>query len=132
MIMADGQPVSIIVISLGSKPEQIAAAQACVAHVRGLLRPTDMAGRLSSGHIGVVLPDTPEDGASVVADRVHELVASNVAGLFPNASIGIASRSPGSAAPSLSLLLEAWARMSAREAKGRTPASSSSGPILAS
>ena len=133
MIMAGGHPVSIIVISLGNEPEQIAAAQACVAHVRRLLRPTDVAGRLSSGHIGVVLPDTPEDGASIVAERVHELVTSSVDfGLFPDASIGFASRSPGPGAPSLSLLLEAWARMSARDAKGRVPASAASGPILAS
>ena len=29
-----------------------------------------MAGRLPSGHICVILPDTHEDGASVVAERV--------------------------------------------------------------
>jgi len=132
-IMAGGHPVSIIVISLGNEPAQIAAAQECVAQLRRLLRPTDMAGRLLSGHIGVVLPDTPEDGASIVADRVHELVtSSDDFALFPNASIGFASRAPGAAAPSLSLLLEAWARMGAKHAKGRVPASVSSGPILAS
>jgi hypothetical protein len=124
MVMAGGYPVSVIVISLGTEPTHLdAVAQACVSHVRGLLRPTDMAGRLSSGHIGVVLPDTPKDGASVVAERVQQLMTSHADfGLFPKASLSFASRSPGSLTPSsLSLLLEAWTRMGARDLMGRTP-----------
>jgi GGDEF domain-containing protein len=123
LVMANGQPVSIIIISLGADATHLdAAVQACVAHVRGLLRPNDMAGRLSSGHIGVVLPDTPEDGASVVAERVHQLMASHVDfGVFPHASLAIASRSPDAIPPSqLSLLLEAWTKMVAKDATDRT------------
>jgi GGDEF domain-containing protein len=122
-VMASGQPVSIIVISLGPDAAHLdSAAQACVAHVRSLLRPNDMAGRLSSGHICVILPDTPEDGASVVAERVHRLIVSNVDfGSFPHASLAIASRSPDAATPSpLSLIVEAWTKMGAKDPPDRT------------
>lgn len=122
MLTASGQPVSIIIISLGPDAARLdSAAQACVAHVRSLLRPSDMAGRLSSGHIGVILPDTHEDGASVVAARVHQLILSNVDfGPFPNASLAIASRSP-EATPSspLSLIVEAWTKMGAKDSPDR-------------
>ncbi len=123
MVMAGGQPVSIIIISLGPNATHLnAAAQACVAHVRGLLRPNDMAGRLASGHIGVVLPDTPEDGAGVVAERVLELMSSHADfGSFPHASLASASRSPGAiSASSLSLLLEAWIKIGAKNASNRS------------
>jgi len=123
MVMASGQPVSIIMISLGPDSAHLdTAAQACVAHVRSLLRPNDMAGRLASGHICVILPDTPEDGASVVAERVHELIVSNVDfGSFPNASLAIASRSPDAIPPSpLSLIVEAWTKMGAKDSTDRT------------
>jgi GGDEF domain-containing protein len=123
MLMASGQPVSIIIISLGSDAAHLdSAAQACVAHVRSLLRPNDMAGRLSSGHICVILPDTHEDGASVVAERVHQLILSNVDfGSFPNASLAIASRSPDATQSSpLSLIVEAWTKMGAKDSHDRT------------
>ena len=123
MVMASGQPVSIIIISLGPDTAHFdTAAQACVAHVRSLLRPNDMAGRLSSGHICVILPDTHEDGASVVAERVHRLILSNVDfSLFPHASLAVASRSPDvlPASP-LSLIVEAWTKMSAKDSTDRT------------
>ena len=123
MLTASGQPVSIIVISLGSDAAHLdSAAQACVAHVRSLLRPNDMAGRLSSGHICVILPDTHEDGATVVAERVHQLILSNVDfGSFPNASLAIASRSPDATQSSpLSLIVEAWTKMGAKNSHDRT------------
>jgi hypothetical protein len=118
MAMASGQPVSIMIISLGPEPTHLeAAAQSCVSLVRGLLRPTDMAGRLSSGHIGVVLMDTPEDGAHVVAQRVHQLMRSHMEfGVFPHASLSFASRAPGSLAHSSSpLLMEAWTRIGGKD-----------------
>jgi GGDEF domain-containing protein len=121
--MASGEPVSIIIISLGADAARFdAAAQACVAHVRSLLRPNDMAGRLSSGHICVILPGTPEDGAAVVAGRVHQLILSNVDfSSFPNASLAIASRSPDAIHPSpLSLIVEAWTKVSAKDPAVRT------------
>lgn len=123
MLMASGQPVSVIIISLGQDAGHLdSAAQACVAHVRSLLRPSDMAGRLSSGHICVILPDTHEDGASVVAERVHQLILSNVDfGSFPNASLAIASRSPDATQSSpLSLIVEAWTKMGAKDSHDRT------------
>jgi hypothetical protein len=124
MAMSSGQPVSIIIISLGADAaHRDAAAQACVAHVRSLLRPNDMAGRLSSGHICVILPDTPEDGASVVAERVHKLIVSNVDfSSFPNASLATASRSPDAMhSSSPSLIVEAWTKMGAKDPADRNP-----------
>jgi len=113
LVMAGGQPVSIIIISLGTDAMYLdQAAQACVSHVRGLLRPSDMAGRLASGHIGVVLPNTPADAANIVAERVVQLMSShNDFELFPNAALATASRSPDVMNPSLSLLLEAWIKL---------------------
>ena len=128
MVMSGGQSVSIIIISLGADANhRDQAAQACVSHVRGLLRPSDMAGRLSSGHIGVVLPDTREDEASIVAERVARLMSSHVDfGFFPDAALATASRAPGSiSSASLSLLLEAWIKL------GSKPATDRRGAILA-
>lgn len=91
------QDISVIVVFLGPESARPDVAHACVAEIRRRLRPADMAGRLSCGHIGVVLPQTPADGARVVVDRMHQLVTSESSfGAFPAASIGVASRSAGS------------------------------------
>jgi GGDEF domain-containing protein len=81
-----------------------------------------MAGRLSSGHIGVVLPDTPHDGAAVVAERLRQLVRNDLGfGSFPDASIVFAN--PASPASPTELLRDAYSRFldERRLIPGRTP-----------
>jgi hypothetical protein len=70
-----GEKISVIVITLGPAMARAEAAHDCVARIRGQLRPADMAGRLSSGHIGVVLPDTRSAEAHVVIERLRHLLA---------------------------------------------------------
>jgi hypothetical protein len=85
--------------------------RACVAQIRGQLRPSDMAGRLSSGYIGVVLPDTPPDGATVVAERLRQLVKGDLGfGEFPQASVLSATPSAGLSTAE-SQLREVYARV---------------------
>jgi hypothetical protein len=51
-----------------------------------------MAGTLSSGHIGVVLPDTAPEGAGVVAERLRQLLTGNLGfASFPEASVVFAN-----------------------------------------
>jgi hypothetical protein len=89
---AHDRELSVIVVLLGADPPEHQVTHACVVQIRGLLRPADMAGRLSSGHIGVVLPDTPHDGATVVAERLRQLVKGDPGfGSFPDASIVFAN-----------------------------------------
>jgi hypothetical protein len=86
--------VSVIVVLFGPRPPELHVTHSCVVQIRGQLRPADMAGRLSSGHIGIVLPDTPHEGAAVVAERLRQLLKSDAGlGGFPEASVVFASPS---------------------------------------
>jgi PleD family two-component response regulator len=83
--------------------------QAWVAFFRGHLRGTDLAGRLSSGDIGVLLTDTTLEGADVVARRIRKfIITSTGAGPAPALRIGVSSRAPG-VTSTASLLAQALA-----------------------
>jgi hypothetical protein len=101
------QDLSLIVFSLAADPvarQTQPATVGWIGAIRKLLRPGDLAGRLLSGDIAVLLPDTPEQGAEVVVERI-----TKASGPCPLASIGRASRPPGSGA-SHSLLAAARPR----------------------
>ena len=85
-----GEQISVIVISLGADVSRTDFAHDCVGRIRQQLRPADMAGRLSSGHIGVVLPDTPTRDAHVVIERLRQLLVSPNGNGAPQPSIGLA------------------------------------------
>lgn len=108
---AEEKEFSVMVVVLGPDPPEHHVTHACVAQIRGQLRPSDMAGRLSSGHIGVALPDTPPDGATVVADRLRQLIRSDLGfGVFPQASVIFPNPSAGLSATE-NQLREAYARV---------------------
>jgi GGDEF domain-containing protein len=101
----------VLVVFLGPDPPEHHVTHACVVQIRGQLRPDDMAGTLSSGHIGVVLPDTPADGAGVVAERLRRLVTTDPGfGPFPQASVVFANSSSDLSAAE-SQLRDAYARV---------------------
>ena len=61
--------------------------------LRGSLRGDDVPGRYGGEEFGVLLPDTPEAGAEVIAERIRrriERAALGRPGLRATASIGIA------------------------------------------
>jgi len=48
-----------------------------IRRVRPLLRPTDLAGRLTSGEVAVLALETPAAGALVVAERLARMLAAS-------------------------------------------------------
>ncbi len=91
--MVHGQDISVIVVSLGPDLPRADVVHDYVARIRRELRPADMAGRLSSGLIGVFLPGTTAGHARVVIERLrHILDADPNSGM--RASIALA-RLPG-------------------------------------
>jgi hypothetical protein len=75
--MVRGEQISIIVIALGPEHDKPEVAHECVGQIRRQLRPADMAGRLSSGQIGVVLQDTPPEDARFVVERLRRLLTAD-------------------------------------------------------
>ncbi len=70
------QGVAVLVVSFGEAVPPIDVARELVGRVRGQLRDTDLAGRLMDGDIGVLLLDTPVEGAAAVAERIRRLIAA--------------------------------------------------------
>ncbi len=107
-------PVSVIVIAVPGAEGDGREMRGWVGRIRETIRPTDLAGPLSASELGVVLLDTPRDGARVVKERLLQLLTSGPAAqTFATASVGIASRDSGDRADSL-LRLAREAAMSAR------------------
>ena len=103
--------MSVMIVVLAPDPPGHDVLRACVTQIRGQLRPDDIAGELSSGHIGVLLPDTPPDGASVVAERLKQLVACDLGiDSFPQAAVVFAHPSTDLSADD-SQLRDAYARV---------------------
>lgn len=91
------EDISLIVIRLGDGVPPPDVARTCVGTIRSCLRPTDMAGRLMSGEVGVLLADTPLDGAQVVVCRIRDVLASGVIpGAVSHMTMGFACRAAGS------------------------------------
>ena len=67
-------------------------AQRWIRRLRPELRPTDLAGRLRSGEVGILLPQTPSDGAQVVAERLARLFQNAAGGEEPPIRVGVASQ----------------------------------------
>lgn len=85
-----GEQISVIVITFGPGLARTEIAHEFVGRIRQHLRPADMAGRLSSGEIGVVLPDTSSEGARFVIERLRHLLAFDTDPGEIRASIGLA------------------------------------------
>ncbi len=119
---AGTEDVAVIVLSFGGELRGSETTVAWIGTIRRLLRPTDVAGRLSSGDVGVLLPDTSRAGADVVLGRLKALVESAEGhSVLPSASFGMASQAGGS--PRRALLVEARAKaaMGRRRPASRGP-----------
>ena len=93
----EGADLSVVVFRPIPEDEQVDRRQAWVGEIRRQLRPFDVAGTLTTGEIGVLLPNTPADCALAVAERLRRSFQNNseLSGLSA-ASVGIASRGSGS------------------------------------
>jgi FOG: GGDEF domain len=95
----EGGHASVIVISIPDEDARPEYIQAQVAKVRNELRPSDFAGGLSGGEIGVLLRDTPADRAAAVSARLEKLLQWDVTtGKAIQPSIGMVSCSADSRA----------------------------------
>jgi hypothetical protein len=67
---------SLILISVGERALSLDTSHSWIKRLRPQLRPTDLAGRLASGELGILLLQTPQAGAQVVARRLWRVLAS--------------------------------------------------------
>jgi hypothetical protein len=83
---------SLILISVGERVPSLDTTHSWIKRLRPQLRPTDLAGRLASGELGILLLQTPQAGAQVVARRLwRALVAGSSSDQAP-VRIGVASQ----------------------------------------
>jgi hypothetical protein len=91
-----GPPLSLIVIGPAKPWRDDETIQSWIASLRQQLRATDLAGRLASGEIGILLLDTNADGAHIVAERARQMIASDASDRSrPPFLVGVASRAVG-------------------------------------
>jgi hypothetical protein len=89
---AANDAASLVLLSSGDAPLSLQAAHTWIRTVRPQLRPTDLAGRLSSGEVGILLLETPPPGAQVVARRLARVFETRPHGSEPAVRIGVASQ----------------------------------------
>jgi hypothetical protein len=93
----EGGHASVIVIAIPDEDARPEYIQAQVVKVRNDLRPSDFAGGLTGGEIGVLLRDTAADQAAAVSARLEKLLQWDVTtGKAIQPSIGIVSCSADS------------------------------------
>jgi lipopolysaccharide/colanic/teichoic acid biosynthesis glycosyltransferase len=73
----NGRTFSLVVLTLADEDWRNGGVPRLASILDRRLRITDSAGHLPDGCIGVVLPDTPRDGAWTVAGDVHEQYATD-------------------------------------------------------
>jgi hypothetical protein len=71
------QDVSMIVVTNAARLSSDGPTPRWFADIKRQLRPGDLTGRLSSGHVGILLPHTPGDAAYVVVERLKRLIESS-------------------------------------------------------
>ena len=89
---AANDTASLVLLSSGDAPLSLQAAHTWIKTVRPQLRPTDLAGRLTSGEVGILLLETPPPGAQVVARRLARVFETRPHGSEPAVRIGVASQ----------------------------------------
>jgi hypothetical protein len=110
---ASDDDISMVLVALGERATPPQVGRGLIDEIRRRLRPTDLAGRLVSGDIGVLLLHTASDGAEIVARRLQQLISADAQfKLLANATIGVATRARGSASTD-SLLKQAQGRATA-------------------
>jgi GGDEF domain-containing protein len=91
---ASNDPASLILISPDGAAASIHEAHAWIKRLRAQLRPTDLAGRLTSGEVGILLLQTPHEGAHIVARRLARTLVTKAAPATAESPvrIGVASQ----------------------------------------
>jgi len=90
---ASNDPASLILISPDMSTPSLQLAHAWIKRLRTQLRPTDLAGRLSSGEVAILLLQTPHAGAHIVARRLTRTLALSSGSSKSDAvRIGVASQ----------------------------------------
>lgn len=82
---------SLILISAGDEVLSLDTTHTWIKRLRPQLRPTDLAGRLTSGELGILLLQTPQAGAEIVAKRLSRVLSVGGNDEHP-VRIGVASQ----------------------------------------
>lgn len=101
---ASNDAASLLLLSARPTSLSLQTAYSWIKKLRPQLRPTDLAGRLTSGEIGILLLQTPPLGAHVVARRLARVLDPSPRGTEPVVRIGVASQA--GEAPSAAALIE--------------------------
>jgi hypothetical protein len=88
-----GMPVSAVVLLIRDAALTPGSTQRWVAGMRGQMRPSDLAGMLVEGEIGLLMHDTTAQHAKSIASRLRAVV-DGLPGADP-ILIGVATRVPG-------------------------------------
>jgi hypothetical protein len=88
-----GVPVTAVVLVIRDAVLSPGSTQRWVAGMRGQMRPSDLAGMLAEGEIGLLMHDTTAQHAKTIASRLRAVV-DGLPGTDP-ILIGVASRVPG-------------------------------------
>jgi hypothetical protein len=90
---ATNEAASLVLFSGRDESPSLQAAQSWIRLLRPQLRPTDLAGRLASGEVGVLLLETPQGGAQIAARRLTRALDAGRRGAEPMVRVGVASQS---------------------------------------
>ena len=88
-----GAPVTAVVLLIRDTAVSPGSTQRWVAGMRGQMRPSDLAGMLAEGEIGLLMHDTTAQHAKAIASRLRAVV-DGLPGTEP-ILIGVATRVPG-------------------------------------
>ena len=88
-----GAPVTAVVLLIRDAALSPGSTQRWVAGMRGQMRPSDLAGMLAEGEIGLLMHDTTAQHAKTIASRLRSVV-DGLPGTEP-ILIGVATRVPG-------------------------------------
>jgi hypothetical protein len=88
-----GTPVTAVVLLIRDAALSPGSTQRWVAGMRGQMRPSDLAGMLAEGEIGLLMHDTTAQHAKNIASRLRAVV-DGLPGTEP-ILIGVATRVPG-------------------------------------
>jgi hypothetical protein len=89
---ASNDVASLLLLSARPASLSLQMAHSWLKMLRPQLRPTDLAGRLTSGEVGILLLQTPQPGAHVVARRLARVLEAGPRGSEPAVRIGVASQ----------------------------------------
>jgi hypothetical protein len=88
-----GAPVTVVVLLIRDAVLSPGSTQRWVAGMRGQMRPSDLAGMLAEGEIGLLMHDTTSQHAKSIASRLRAVV-DGLPGTDP-ILIGVSTRVPG-------------------------------------